>query len=85
MTTKTIFQKDDHEDQHIKVAACAVSTHQSVSPLPHHCHGLAPQLHQNHSHHPQLVMMMMMMMVMMMITLMMVITTAKTILIILNW
>ena len=27
---------------------CAVSTHQSVSPLPHHCHGLAPQLHQKH-------------------------------------
>ena len=30
---------------------CAVSTHQSVSPLPHHCHGLAPQLHQNQNHH----------------------------------
>ena len=30
---------------------CALSTHQSASPLPHHCHGLAPQLHQNHLCH----------------------------------
>ena len=37
---------------------CAVSTHQSVSPLPHHCHGLAPQLHQNQNHHPQVIILM---------------------------